>query len=152
MHPLRRPIPGENDWFGYENDLDAKYAHGRLFGKSVDQVEQMIGQYDALSIAEDLHFMPRRAFQYYIFAVAQYLQNERAFEDSDAASSFLSLLIARETEEPGSVSEIYAELEPAVEFVAARQKYFDASVDIYGSFSDLGYQLRLLCDAPQNDA
>ena len=152
MQRSELPIPGEAAWSGHEGDLDAQYAYDKLFGKSVAQVEQMLGDNGSLARAEDLHFMPRRAFQYYIFAFTQFLQSERAFRDPDSASCFLRLLIARESEEPGSVSDIYLELAPTVEFVASHQEYFDADIDIYGSFAELGQQLRSMCKRQTGDA
>ena len=48
--------------------------------------------------------MPRRVFQFYIFAFAQYVMSEAAIGDPDAASCFLNNLIAREEHDPGSVA------------------------------------------------
>lgn len=143
---LKAPIPGDAEWAGYENDRDARYAHEGLFGKSVEQVQHLFGERNPLSLAEDLHFMPYAAFQYYIFAFAQFLLSDSAPGESDAASSFLGLLIARESEEPGCVSDLYAQLKPTVEFVATHQWYFDADLDIYGSFKDLGDRIRAMCE------
>ncbi|WP_374585315.1 hypothetical protein [Pseudoduganella sp.] len=142
----KAPTPGDAEWAGYENDWDARYAHEGLFGKSVEQVQHLFEERNPLSLAEDLHFMPYAAFQYYIFAFAQFLLSDSAPGESDAASAFLNLLITRESEEPGSVSELYAQLKPTVEFVATHQWYFDADLDIYGSFEDLGDRIRAMCE------
>ena len=152
MRPPDTPIPGEAEWAGHEGDLDARYAHDKLFGKSIEQVQRLFGETDVLSRAEDLHFMPRAAFQYYVFAFAQFLLSERASGESDAASSFLQLLIARESEESGCVSDIYAELKPTVEFVASHQDRFDADLDIYGSFTELAERLQSMCEPGESDA
>lgn len=146
MQSSEASIPGDAEWAGYEDDLDARYAHKRLFGKSIEQVQRLFEKCDALSLAEDLHFMPIPAFQYYIFAFAQFLLSDRAAGDSGAASSFLGVLIVRESEEPGSVSDLYVHLKPTVEFVATHQRYFDADLDIYGNFKDEADRLRVLCE------
>lgn len=145
------PIPSEAEWSGHESDLDAQYAYDKLFGKSITEVQQMFGDTDVLARAEDLPFMPVRAFQYYIFGFTQFLQSESALRNSDAASCFLRLLLARESEEPGSVSDIYIELAPTVDFVASRQEYFDADIDIYGSFPELAQQLHSICNLQRGD-
>ena len=138
-------VPGDAEWAGYENDLDARYAHERLFGKSIEQVQRLFEETDALSLAEDLHFMPVAAFQYYIFAFAQFLLSDRAPGEFGAASSFLGVLIVRESEEPGSVSNLYVQLKPTVEFVATHLMYFEAYLDVY-NFKDEADRLRALCE------
>jgi hypothetical protein len=152
MQPMEMPIPGDAEWAGYENDLDAKYAHGKLFGTSIEQAQRLFGETEILARAEDLHFMPRGAFQYYVFAFSQFLLSDRAAGEPDAASAFLQLLIARELEESGCVSDLYAKLKPTVEFVAAHQSHFDADLDIYGSFPELSERLRSLCERGGGDA
>jgi hypothetical protein len=91
--------------------------------------------------------MPRRIFQFYIFAFAQYVMSETAIGDSDAASSFLNFLVAREQDDPGSVAEVYERLAPTVDFVAGSQARFDASHDIYGDFAEIAEKLKKLLGA-----
>jgi len=62
--------------------------------------------------------MPRRAFQYYVFAFAEFVVSNAAAGDPDSASPFLHLLVNREERDPGGVSEIYPELQPVVQFVS----------------------------------
>jgi hypothetical protein len=135
-----KKIPGNAEWFGWKEDLDVKYAHKLLFGKSISEV---IKHFDRSPIerADELLFMPRKAFQYYIFAFTEYLNSNDAIGASDAASPFLRLLIAREKRDPGSVMEIYEELFPTINFVAQNQARFDANPDIYGHFEDLAREL-----------
>jgi hypothetical protein len=91
--------------------------------------------------------MPRRAFQFYVFAFAQYVMSDAAIGDPDAASGFLNYLIAREKRDPASVAGIYALLEPTIDFVAASQARFDASHDVYGDFAQKADELKKLCGA-----
>ena len=140
-----RGIPGDKEWHGYDVDLDVRYAHKLLFGKSVAEVVQHFAGGRCIERANELLFMPRAAFQYYVFAFVEYIRSPEAEEDSDAASVFLRLLLNREQKDPGSVKAIYPKLGETVSFVAGNQEYFDASPDIYGSFADLGEQLHRLC-------
>ena len=73
--------------------------------------------------------------------------SEKARGFSDAASPFLALLEERERRDPGSVAEIYPLVAPYVDFVAARQTYFDADVDIYGDFQQRARAIRDACGA-----
>lgn len=143
-NPLK--IPGETDWIGYESDLDVKYAHRLMYGKSNEEIQHLFDGTQSIDRADELLFMPKRAFQYYIFAFAQYLMSSEAKGNSDAASPFLRLLIAREERDPSSVSMIYRKLQPIVDYVATHQEWFDADPDIYGSFLELGTRLHELCE------
>lgn len=147
MPKTKKPqrIPGKEEWAGYESDLDVKDAHRLMFGKSLDEVQHLFGGARSISRADELLFMPRRAFQYYVLAFAQYVMSPNAAGESDTASPFLGLLVAREERDPGSVSQVYALLRPAVDFVGTHQDYFDAPSHIYGDFGVRARQLHELC-------
>jgi hypothetical protein len=81
--------------------------------------------------------MPRSAFQYYVFAFADFIKSKEAIGDSDSASCFLGLLINREKKDPGSVAPIFEQLRDAVDIVARGQRRFRARVHIYGRFSEI---------------
>ena len=140
-----KKIPGAKEWAGYETDLDVRYARKLLFGKSTSEVVGYFSGGCCIERADELLYMPRKAFQYYIFAFVEYLHSAEAEADSDAASVFLRLLFNREKKDPGSVREIYRGLCKCVEFVTSHQEYFDASPDIYGNFAELGKQVHSLC-------
>lgn len=89
--------------------------------------------------------MPRQAFQYYVFAFAEFVLSDKAIGDPDSASPFLQLLVTREERDSGSVAQIYSELLPAIEYVASNQSAYDADQSIYGSFEELAEKLRILC-------
>src|SRR5688572_21500435 len=94
-------IPGKAERAGYESDLDVMYAHRLMFSKSADEVQHLFGGVHSISRADELLFMPRGAFQYYVLAFAQFVMSPQAAEDSATASSFLSLLSHREERDTG---------------------------------------------------
>jgi hypothetical protein len=145
MPSRNRRIPGKSEWLGFESDLDVKYAHKLMFGKSIADVLQYFGGTSSIERADELLFMPRGAFQYYVFAFAKFVQSDTAAGDADSASPFLLLLASREERDPGSVSEIYSDLAPAIEYVATHQSSFDADPNIYGDFRELGERIKVLC-------
>jgi hypothetical protein len=138
-------IPGQKEWAGYESDLDVRSAYDLMFGKTNDEIQDLFGESDSIDRSDELLFMPRKAFQYYVFAFAQYVISEKAKGDPDSASSFLNLLICREERDSGSVAHIYPRLVPTVKFIADHQEYFDADLDIYGSFREKALQINALC-------
>jgi hypothetical protein len=93
-------IPGDMEWSGYETDLDVRDAHRMMFGKSIEEVQAHFGDAHSISRADELLFMPRGAFQYYALAFAEFLKSDRARGDSDSASSFIRLLLARQKTRP----------------------------------------------------
>ena len=146
-YPTR--IPDEDDWVGHELDIESNYAHGHMFGRSIDDV-----MYDfrwcAIERGVELRCMPRAAFQYYVFAFAKLLNSPgEGIGQSDCASVFLHLLCDREKDDPGSVSNIYADLRETVASVASNQTFFDADVDIYGDFRERAAELEAPCEPPR---
>ncbi|UPU35896.1 hypothetical protein M1B72_21040 [Geomonas paludis] len=132
-------IPGPKEWEGYKEDLDVQYAHKLFFGKSVPEViKHFTVSGRCIERADELLFMPRKAFQYYVFAFAEYLRSEESTGEPDAASPFINLLLKREKKDPGSVMEIYDDLFPAIDLVASNQERFQANPEIYGNFREKG--------------
>lgn len=143
----RRRIPSREEWLGYEADLDVRHAHKLFFGKSLDEVQGHFGGGRSIERADELLFMPRRAFQYYVLAFSQFVMSDAARGDSDAASAFLGLLLNREKRDAGSVGQVFDDLQAAVEFVASNQEHFDAEPPIYGVFRERAEQVRALVKA-----
>ena len=137
-------VPGPEEWSGH-NDVDARNVHAFWFGKSLDEVQQHFAGGQSIQRGDELLFMPRRAFQFYIFAFAQYVMSEAAIGDAGGASAFLGFLTARETDDPGSVAQIYDQLEPTIEFVAESQARFAADHDVHGDFREKAAELARLC-------
>lgn len=144
---MRRKVPNAQDWAGYEKDLDAKYAHRLFFGRTTSEVLHLFGDGRGIERASELLYMPRRAFQYYVLAFAQFLRSDQGAGQADDASPFLNLLLAREKFDPRSVAEMYAELEPTVEFVASNQSHFNADPGIYGDFRERAQALKAIVSA-----
>lgn len=137
-------IPGDQEWLGYEADLDVGYLHKHVFGKSIeDAIPYFANQ--GIERMNELLFSPRRVFQYYVHAFGAYLLTDGAMGESDAASPFLALLEEREKRDPGSVRNIIDSLEPYLAFVAERQEYFDAPEDIYGNFRQRVANIQQAC-------
>lgn len=145
MSSKRSQVPGAKEWAGYEADHDIRYARKLLGGKSISEAVGYFASGRSIERGHELRHMPRAAFQYYVFAFVAYLHSAEAVGDADAASVFLRLLLDREERDPGSVRSIYPELRQCVRFASGGQEYFEASPDIYGSFSELGRKIDDAC-------
>ncbi len=147
MNGLPTRIPDAADWVGCEGDVEARYARGVLFGKSIDEVMYDFRDFTSERACE-LLAVPRPVFQYYVFAfVPLFASPGESAEQADCASVFLHLLCDREKRDPGSVAQIHAELRATVDHVANSQAFFDADIDIYGDFRDHAAELKALCEA-----
>ncbi len=151
-----RSIPTEEDWKWPENQCpyyyrDVEWAHDKFAGKSIEQVEDYFFE-SVLSASEDISYMPKIPFQFYIFAYTRYLLDKRTLgEDysfnngaSGGASSFLRLIKEKLVSLPSHIVPIMPELLPVVEFIAANQALYQADEDIYGSFADLVKEIKTL--------
>jgi len=137
-----KQIPTEEDWGEYLQgrieDLDVAYAHDVFIGKSNSD---MLPEYKdhVLMRSEDLHWMPKKPFQYYIFGFRDYVINGDfgSYESSDAASSFLQLILHKLKEQPDHILPVLPGLLKDIEYVAKNQALYDADEDIYGNFIEV---------------
>ena len=126
-------IPDEKDWENWNDDLDTRCAFEQFGGKSISEAVELFVE-NALYYQEDLQWMPKLPFQYYVHAYKEYLLSDRAPRDSDAASCYLRLIKLRLETDPEFVVEIFDSLLPSVRHVAENQDFYDAHMDIYGDF------------------
>jgi hypothetical protein len=133
---LPMKIPNEQDWGDWKPDLDRSYAHKIFFGKSKSEAIELFVE-NAISHQEDLMWMTRIPFQFYIHAYKEYILSDRSKEDSDGASCYLRLIKYKLEEEPDQITEIFNDILPSLEIVASRQEFYDADIDIYGDFKEL---------------
>jgi hypothetical protein len=142
-------VPTEEDWGEYNSgrieDLDLKYAHGVFTGKTNEEMLPLYKDH-VLMRAEDIHWMPKKPFQYYIFGFRDYVirRDFGFYESSDAASSFLRIVLLKLREQPEFILPVLSKLMPDIEFIANNQELYDADIDIYGDFKELLHQIKEL--------
>ena len=100
-------IPTLKEWGKYDNDLDLKEIHKLFFGKSNSDVYYYYKNMACISRADELLFLNKKVFQYYIYSFVLYLLSDLGKDDDEAKEVFLSLLISREKHDSKSVCEIY---------------------------------------------
>jgi hypothetical protein len=134
-------VPTEQDWgdcnSGHIEDLDLKYAHDVFIGKTNEEMQRHYKDH-VLMRAEDLHWMSQKPFQYYIFGFRDFVlrRDFGFFENSDAASSFLQLILLKLKEQPDHIRPVLSQLMPDIEFIANNQELYEADKDIYGDFKE----------------
>lgn len=128
-------IPNERDWLpiGPDSELDEGYAYKNFFGKSF---QQAVAQFEenALFYYEDLMYMPKIPFLFYLQAYIQYLKSDNSTGDSDAASCFLALMESKAKEYFNDFDGRFQNYINDINYVVDNQKRFDADIDIYDSF------------------
>jgi hypothetical protein len=141
-------IPSKEDWGNYERDFDTKYAYEKFGGKTLEEVMVYV-ETAALGASECLSYMPEIPFQYYIFSFEKFLITAQLMDDEYAkteatggASTFLRLVLDKLTTNPWMILPVMEELMPVLEYVSSHQSYFDADIEIYGSFSALLEQIK----------
>ena len=73
MRKRNPKIPGSIEWSGYKDDLDVRHAHKLFLSKPISDVQQYFGGVQSIGRADELLFMPRQAFQYHVFAFADFV-------------------------------------------------------------------------------
>lgn len=129
-------IPSKAQWgIINKNNLDANCAFEQFAGKSTSDVEKMFIK-NAFYYQEDLLSTPAIAFNYYAPVFAKYILSDTAKGDSDGASSFLYMIIEL-LESNRFLASVTTQktLIYSAKIVSEKQSFYDADVDIYGSFS-----------------
>jgi hypothetical protein len=127
-------IPTEEDWGDYKDGLDAEWAHRDFHGKSAERAIELFAE-NALYYQEDLGYMAPVPFRFYLSAFMQYLGSERSRDDSDGAATYLELIIRKLRDEPEVLVPVIQEVLSCAQWVASRQGFYDAEIDIYGVFA-----------------
>jgi hypothetical protein len=141
-------IPSELDWGDYSADLDEEYAHRTFAGKSLEEAIPLF-QAHVIERCGELQFMPLIPFQYYMYALRNYVMSERVLTSDmscDAASCFLGLVLLKLRDAPASIMPIMEDMMPAIEYVVSNQILFDADIDIYGDFTEKLTELKRLLE------
>lgn len=140
-------IPDEAAWEHHPEDLDWACARKVFFGKSLEQAMPLFLE-NPIERTDELRFMPRLPFQYYIRAYAAFLlspQLQHCDEPFSAASCFLGLLEDKLKERGGYLTpSLLHELLPAAEFVACNQQQLEADEDIFGNFAQQLQRIKAL--------
>ncbi len=140
-------IPSEENWEDVMNsdDLDAAYAYKIFFGKSISDVQVDFAR-NPIERTDELRFMPKIPFQFYIIAFRDYVLDIDELDDwkSDAASCFISLVEELLKSKPDFINPIYNKIEATLEFISNNQNRYDADEDIYGAFKSKMKNIRVL--------
>jgi hypothetical protein len=139
-------IPNEADWTGWKADVESRFAYRTYFGRSNSEMRL---RYDAspIEVFEELHFMPVKAFHYYVLGFRDSVlarANPDDIDNATAADCFLGLIAVRAREQRSDVTPIWHELRAAVAFVAEHQADYDADEGIFGSFAKKRAQIEAL--------
>tara|TARA_R110002049_G_scaffold249194_1_gene423615 strand:- start:2689 stop:3213 length:525 start_codon:yes stop_codon:yes gene_type:complete len=127
-------IPTENDWRSEPWDLDVPNAYKHFFGKSREEARMLFVE-NAIYYQEDVMFMPRRCFGYYLHSYIDYLMSDDARGDSDGASCFFGLVEIRADDISSLEDPDQKRVVELLSHLGARQGWYDADEEIYGDFS-----------------
>ena len=132
MHSDNISLPTENDFLSPESrDPDERSALQNFLGKTPEQAEEMFRKC-FLSYQEDLTYMRTPAFCFYVIPAISYLCSDAADGDSDAASTFCSVMEARMRAGLDAIRPIAPAASEAVRQILARFDRFKCNPEIYG--------------------
>ena len=151
-------IPTEEDWDNWDDvwtkkkpekilwDIDMQFAKKNYLGKQREECSVLFQECKGI-YGDDYFVMPRKCFQYYIFALAQYLvriaegvhrtEDEKIFHsDYEKVSWFLGYIEFRLEHDVGTIAPIFEELWPSIKKILNNKDKFVAEVEkhIYGDF------------------
>ncbi len=132
-------IPTENDWGNWHVNLDQSFAHDLYFGKSNSEMNAHFLN-APIEAAGELQFIASIPFQYYVIGFRDSVLSKahpEPLDVSDAASSFMRLILVRIKDNPEDIAFIKNELMPSLKYIAGHQNAYEADINIYGSFEDI---------------
>ena len=143
-------IPNKSDWDAHTKNLFGVNGRDVFIGLDVDQASRLF-EMPTMDVQEMIMFMPDNCFSYYIHSMVKYLLGESAKGDSDNASCFLMIIrgwihIVKNFNAPEKNSII-----KCLKWIGDNQDYYDASVEIYGVFSDKARELVLEIGMPDHN-
>ena len=141
-----RKIPTAAEWGeNVAGDLDWAASHRSYFGKSCQDLAYKFSSVP-IEMVDDLRWMPKRPFAYYINCLARYVASGQVDPDNaaDLAGSFLNLVEEKAKGFPSGIKPNILALRKTVAYVADNQALFGADLDIYGDFTKQRAEIELL--------
>jgi len=137
----RNAVPTDADWKEAADadqtleGLDVAHAYRTCFGRTNQEMQQRFHE-SVHGTAEDLCYIPRIPFQYYILGFKDFVRAAVPpyAELSDAASWFFAIVLRKLQEQPLFILPVMPDLMPTIIHISENQQQYDADVDIYGDF------------------
>lgn len=130
-------VPTKEDWGEYWLDFDQESAFEAYHAKTNEQMK-ILYRRAGNQLITYLRFMPKIPFRYYMKGMCEFiLEGEFARYDAADMTSYLLDMVEYIIDE--KVEFIAADMEdimPTLKYIAENQEKFDASILVYGSFSD----------------
>ena len=119
--------PTEEDWGDWRSDVDIGAAYKVFFGKTAKEVQEDFYRC-VIERADELRFVPRAVFKYYIFAYCDFIMagNFQLYDEADAANCFLELIIHKLKNNREDVIELMPSLMPTIKHIAKNQDTINA--------------------------
>lgn len=134
---MKNNIPTEEDWGGYQHDMDQADAYKIFFGRTTEEMAKEFSKH-ITARTTDLKFMPKLPFRYYVIGFKNFVMSNK-FSDMDApdvVNCFVSLIEEKLRDTPDYVLPILDELLNSLEYIANHQQSYGASIHIYGDFRE----------------
>lgn len=126
-------VPTDSDWRSEPWCLDAEQAYRNFFGKTTVEAIRLFEE-NSLRYQEDVMFMPRRVFGYYLAAYISYLLSDASQDDAGGANAFIYLIDFKSEAQPDDIKPLWNDIEPVLKRLAENQDFYGADWLPYRSF------------------
>jgi hypothetical protein len=117
------------------DSLDERIAVEHFLGKELKQAEALFRE-NFLVYQEDLMWMGPIAFRFYVPAAIDYLLSEQADNDTDAVSSFCSVIEFRLDHEPAEVTPVGQLIREGIIEILENFDRYEPDIAIYGDVAE----------------
>lgn len=127
-------IPTEKDWKSETWSEDTKHSYKCFVGRDLFQASRIFVS-NTLGAIEDLIFMPKKCFKFYIRSLIIYLHSPEAKWDSSAANGFISLIESRGEIINKQDIEVKNEIASMLQHLKEHHTWYDYEPSVYGDLS-----------------
>ena len=136
LTPPCNNIPSREDWGDLTGDFDKSDAFDRFYGKSNREMQIAFSR-DPTMRAQDIRFMPRFPFIYYMQGFIDFVLNGTYGNDApDIANCLLDVVAERMEANSSEVNAIFTPLSKVLDFIVINDKKFNTYPEIYGNLAE----------------
>ena len=128
-------VPSKEDWDDFTGDFDVADAYAAFFGRSNSEMQKSFEK-DFMMRAQDLRFMPRVPFMYYILGFTEFLMHGSYDHDAvDIGNCYLDVVESHFDLDLFSLVPIADTGLTGLTFIATNPGKFEGDQQLYGDFT-----------------
>jgi hypothetical protein len=124
-------VPSKEDWGDVDGDFDAEDAFRNFYGRNNADTQKFFSN-NVLMRAQDIRFMPRLPFAYYIGGFSDYVRAHPKTDCTHVADAFIGVVEERLSSDPQAVKLAAETILSGLNYIVENAQGFEDETDVYG--------------------